>query len=47
MGDKCYYCPRNFYCNKNVCEIEIKEEKISIRERNTYLNCKLKKWERH
>ena len=26
MGDKCYYCPRNFYCNKNVCEIEIKEK---------------------
>lgn len=25
MEDKCYYCTRNFYCNKNVCEIEIKE----------------------
>ena len=32
MGDKCYYCSRNFYCNKNVCEIEIKE-----REKEYYL----------
>lgn len=37
MGDKCYYCPRNFYCNKNVCEIEIKErENLNKRKKHVF-----------
>lgn len=26
MKYDCYYCTRNFYCNKNVCEKEIEEK---------------------
>ena len=37
MGYKCYYCPRNFYCNKNVCEIEIKErENLNKRKKHVF-----------
>lgn len=37
MGDKCYYCPRNFSCNKNVCEIEIKErENLNKRKKHVF-----------
>lgn len=37
MGDKCYYCARNFYCNKNVCEIEIKEiENLNKRKKHVF-----------
>ena len=36
MNRDCYYCPRNFYCNKNVCEIEIKERE-NLDKRNKHV----------
>ena len=37
MKYDCYYCPRNFYCNKNVCEIEIKEkENLNKRKKHVF-----------